>query len=194
MKHFLFLFIIFFSFEKAKSAEYNGYYVTNKNDTIYTKIYAPSLIFFGNDIFHKVEVLDTTTSKKLTLKPGDISCFVYFDGGKKFVYVSKAFDGQLLFFERRIRNSNYSLFSCYYTLDAGQSSIGKIKLIIAKNDSLYISINSEVNSNKTREKLKGFFTEPNIQQKIEEIFRYRATTEKDAINFVNYLNKEYLKE
>lgn len=57
-----------------------------------------------------------------------------------------------------------------------------------------MSINSEDNSKKTREKLKIFFTESNIQEKIEEIFRYRATTERDAINFVNYLNKEETKE
>jgi hypothetical protein len=187
MKQFLISLIILISFEKAKSAEFDGYYVTKNNDTIYTKLYFP---LFADDPFHQVEIYDSAISKKVKLKPADISCYVYFDGSKKMVYVSKSFDNDLLFYERRIRNSNYCLYSYWYEVGGGTNQIGKIKLIIARNDSVYITINSEDNAKKTREKLKGFFTEPDIQQKIEEIFRYRAMAERDAFTFVHYLNKE----
>lgn len=190
MKHFLLLLIIIFSFQKAKSAGYDGYYVTNKNDTIYAKIFIPSVILFGDDKFHKVEVVDTANSKKVVFKPGEISCFVYFDGEKKFVFVTKLFGNELLFFERRIRNSNYSLYSYDFMSGTGAYARGQINLVIAKNDSSYVAINSEDNSKKTKEILKTFFSDPNTQQKIEEIFRYRAMAERDAINFVNYLNRQ----
>jgi hypothetical protein len=187
MKQFLLSLIILISFEKARSAEFDGYYVTKNNDTIYTKLYFP---LFADDAFHQVEIFDSAISKKVKLKPADISCYVYFDGGKKFVYVSKSFDNDLKFYERRIRNSNYCLYSYWYVVGGGAPQVSKIKLVIAKSDSVYISINSEDNAKKTREKLKGFFTESDIQQKIEEIFRYRAMAERDAFTFVHYLNNE----
>ena len=192
MKQFLTFLIVIVFFYKVKAAGFDGYYVTNKNDTVYTKVYLPSLL--GQMLFFdKIEVLDTALSKKVKLGPNDISCFVYFDDGKRFVYVSKSFENEVRFFERRIRNNNLTLYSYAYSTGTGQYSVTRFKFVIARNDTVYVIVSSADNAKVTREKLKAFFSESNTQQVIEEKFRYRDKLERDIIDFVNNLNTEHAK-
>jgi hypothetical protein len=133
-------------------------------------------------------VLDTSTSKKIKYHPDEISGFAFEYKGHKYVYISKHFDNDVAFFERKIHNANFSLYQIAYSggfMSPSQSYY--MKYILAKNDSLYIVIPHE-NANKTRERLKAFFPDPTTQKYIEEKFRYRLTLERDIYEFVKYVN------
>ena len=189
-KYFLLPLLIFGTISITQAAEADGYYITKNFDTICTKIYIPTLL--GQiliEIQDKIEVLDTTTSKKIKCRPDDILGFAFEYGGHKYVYISKFFDNDLRFYERKIRNSNFSLFQIAYSGGAGSNQVTYIKYIVAKNDSLYVVVPHE-NADKTRARLKNFFTDPVTQQYIEEKFRYRVKMEIDIYEFVKWLNKE----
>jgi hypothetical protein len=188
MKFFLLSLFLFGSLEFSKAAEVDGYYITKMNDTVHTKLYIPSLygqILIG--IQDKIEVLDTSSSKKIKCHPDDILGFAFEYKGYKYVYVSEHFDNEPGFYERKIHNNNFSLYQIAYPGGAGPNQVVYLKYIIAKNDSLYIVVPHE-NADKTRARLKEFFTDPAIQQYIEEKFRYRVKIERDIYDFVKYIN------
>jgi hypothetical protein len=102
MKYLLLPLLIFGTLSIAHAAEVDGYYITKNHDTINTKIYIPILL--GQiliEIQDQIEVLDTTTSKKIKYRPDDILGFVFEYGGHKYVYISKLFDNDLRFYEEK---------------------------------------------------------------------------------------------
>ncbi|WP_160716734.1 hypothetical protein [Chitinophaga solisilvae] len=79
----LFLLPVFGNSNAQTPTTVPGYYVTYSNDTVYTKIKLPKLIFGGEDLskfIYRVEIVDSFGERK-KLKPEDIKSYGFSHNG-----------------------------------------------------------------------------------------------------------------
>ena len=83
-----------------------------------------------------------------------------------------------------------NLYSTLISSGGGQYSYTAIQCIIEKPDGSFVMLPGTESSKKTKNKLKGFFTQPDILQAIEDSFNDRNDLEDDAIRLVDGINSK----
>ena len=182
---FLFSLLTFFS----RAVETDGYYVSQAGDTVSVKINLPKFLGEVNSAsFPKIETRDTVTNLKQVFRPADIKAFGFVYKNKVHDFVTRNFDDKPGFYEKRRMGTKLNLYSTLISSGGGQYSYTAIECIIEKPDGSFVTLPGTESSKKTKNKLKGFFTEPDILQVIEGSFNDRNDLEKDSIKFVDGVN------
>ena len=190
MKGLLLLVLVRFYSPAATAMQVDGYYLNANNDTIKTKIDLPhwlGKITVG--MYTKLIVVDTSnTYSKQVFKPEDVKGYGFEYKGEHRDFVSKTFEGKSRFFELTRSGPAVKLYTIVESSGGGSYSYSVIKCIIEKPDSTYVWLAGDESGKKTKTKLKEFFTDPALQDKINASFNARENLEEDVDKLVDGLN------
>lgn len=169
-----------------------GYYITNTNDRMETKIKIPRSLFVAEDLgklLLKVELIDTA-NEATKMKPGDIKAFGFFLHNKSYSYISKptGTDKNLKFLQPLVLGNNTSLYY-FETLDQNGRYQGSF-YTVEKSDGTYTYLSTGLlRLQKVKEQLTNFFKDySGMDSLINTKFQNRVDLQQNLIEIAKEVN------
>jgi len=173
-----------------QALETYGYYVTQDGDTVATKIILPKFLGEVNTaMFAKIGTFDSATGTRKSFKPEEIRGFGFNYKNVQHNFVTKKFgENKPAFYEIRRRGAKLNLYSRLISGGGGQNTYTTIECAIEKPDGTFVVLPGTNSSQRTKNKLKEFFTDPEIVQLINVSFNERDSLEDDTLKLVDEIN------
>ncbi len=169
-----------------------GYYITNSNDRMETKIKIPRSVFVAEDLgklLLKVELIDTA-NEATKMKPGDIKAFGFVLNNKSYSYISKptGTDKNLKFLQPLVLGNNTSLYF-FETLDQNGRHQGSFYTFEKAGGAYTYLSTGLLRLQKVKEQLTDFYKSySGMDSLINTKFKNRVDLQKDLIEIANEVN------
>lgn len=169
-----------------------GYYITNSNDRIETKIKIPRSVFVAEDLgklLLKVELIDMA-NESTKMKPDDIKAFGFVLNNKSYSYISKptGTDKNLKFLQPLVQGNNTSLYF-FETLDQNGRHQGSFYTFEKAGGSYTYLSTGLLRLQKVKEHLTEFYKSySGIDSLINTKFQNRVDLQHNLIEIANEVN------
>ena len=186
MKPFYVLLMLLTSFTNSYAKTVDGYIITLKGDTVFSKIKIPGA--FSNFNYNEVEIIDSTNESKV-LTPEDIKGYGYHYKNKDYVFMSKKIKkGTLYFLEQIVGGTKASLYQ-YISSNFGYGS-DKVFYTFEKAGGINLFIVNYAALSDFRNELRFFYSENiEVQKLIDSKFNGRGHIQDDIKEIVEAVNK-----
>lgn len=168
----------------------NGYYITQNNDTVATKIKFPKGFFGQNNFTNMIEVVDSIDDTK-RFTPDDIKGYGFSADGYKYFFLSKPVKGgSYKFLTPVFIGSKASLYQHgIYTSGSGYAlSSQQLMYTFEKPNNKYLFLVGRT-TKKFKNELKEFFKDdPNVLRLIDDRLKYWLEMKKDLLEIMQTAN------
>lgn len=192
MKYFIFtIFTVLNIISNNAQSVSNGYYITQKNDTVEIQVKFPKGFFGQNNFTNMIEVVDSLNiTKRFT--PTDIKGYGFSSDGYKYIFLSKPVkDGSYKFLSPVYIGPKASLYQHGIHTSGNGNALPSQQIFYTfeKPDNKYLFLTGRT-TKKFKDELKEFFKDDtNVLSLIDDKLKYWLEMKTDLLEIMQLANK-----